>query len=581
MPQSLGERVADLLIAEGVQRFFSLPEVTFAKVHDALDRAGVKLIAPHHEAVAGYMAEAYAQLTGTIGVVGGSVGPGTMNLYTAVAHSHEEHLPVLYLGAERTLMARNSPRGSRFQAPPNLEVLRPVTKYAAIVEDPLEVDAIFHEAFRQLHSGTPGPVYIGLPFDLLLEERDFGPLLPPRSYRPASFVNTVGEAALDQALALLAGAERPLIIGGAGIRLARAQAAFRAFVEAAGCPVILSVSGRGVLPDTHPQLFDFGCGPGARITREADVIFVVGSSIGEKLGFGGHAYSRAQRNFPNHFAPEGNQTWIQLDRDPLVLGRNRPIELGLPGDMRLVLPRLTERLRGHGALANAAAVAALREQRTAYHEAFRAAYGQCDDVPVHPGRMMLEIQKTLPQDVVWVRDGGAISIWQMHLLHHPISEHLMAMKQGMLGTGLPYANGAALAVAGSGRRVCLVTGDGSLGFYAMELETAVRYGLPVVIVVAYDGGWSLEVPYYLHVCGRTFEVDHEFVRLDELARTVGAHGEFCERAGEIAPALERAFASGRPALVQVVIDRAANAFEMPHPGIWTRWHADKVAYVDG
>ncbi len=169
----------------------------------------------------------------------------------------------------------------------------------------------------------------------------------------------------------------------------------------------------------------------------------------------------------------------------------------------------------------------------------------------------------------------------MHLLHHPISEHLMAMKQGMLGTGLPYANGAALAVAGTGRRVCLVTGDGSFGFYAMELETAVRHKLPVVIVVAYDGGWSLEVPYYLHVCGRAFEVDHEFIRLDELARTIGAHGEFCERAEQIAPALQRAFDSGRPALVQIVIDRSANAFEMPYTEIWTHWHADKVAYVDG
>ncbi|HNC70542.1 MAG TPA: thiamine pyrophosphate-binding protein, partial [Pseudomonadales bacterium] len=487
-------------------------------------------------------------LTGTIGAVGGSVGPGTMNLYTAVAHSYEEHLPILYLGAERTLLARNSPRGSQFQAPPNLEVLRPVTKYAAIVEDPLEADAIFHEAFRQLHGGTPGPVYIGLPFDMLLEERDFGPLLPPRSYRPASFVDTVRDELLDETLALLRNACRPLIIGGAGIRLARAQQAFREFVEAAGCPVILSVSGRGVLPDTHPQLFDFGCGPGARITREADVIFVVGSSIGEKLGFGGHPYSRAQQNFPNHFAADGKQTWIQLDRDPLVLGRNRPIDLGLPADMRKVLPRLTARLRTHGALANAGDVAALREQRVAYHAHFREAYGNHDGVPVHPGRMMLEIQKALPENVVWVRDGGAVSVWQMHLLHHPISEHLMAMKQGMLGTGLPYANGAALAVAGSGRRVCLVTGDGSFGFYAMELETAVRHRLPVVIVVAYDGGWSLEVPYYLHVCGRTFEVDHEFIRLDELARTIGAHGEFCERAEQIAPALQRAFDSGRPAL---------------------------------
>lgn len=580
MERSLGERVADLLVAEGVSRFFSLPEVTFGKIHDALDRQGVKLIAPHHEAVAGYMAEAWSQLTGEIGVAGGSVGPGTMNLYTAIAHSHEEHLPVLYLGAERGKLARNSPRSSRFQAPPNLEVVRPVTKYAAIVEDPLEVDAIFHEAFRQLRTGTPGPVYIGLPFDLLLEEHDFGPLVPPERYRAGSFIDTLSESALGEALAMLRGARRPLVIGGAGIRLARAQAAFREFVEGLGCPVILSVSGRGVLPDTHPLLFDFACGPAEDITREADLIFAVGSAIGEKLGFGGHSYTRAQRGFPNRFAIDGSQRWIHLDRDPLVLGRNRPIDLGIQADMRHALPRLTAAIGGAPMPVSAWNMDALRERRMAYHARFRHEFGACSDVPVHPGRMMLEIQKALPGDAIWVRDGGAISIWQMHLLHHPISEHLMAMKQGMLGTGLPYANAAALAVHGSARRVCLVTGDGAFGFHAMELETAVRYELPVVIVVAYDGGWSLEVPYYLHVCGRTFEVDHRFMRLDEVARTMGAHGEFCEHPEEIEPAMRRAFASGKPALVQVVIDRNANAFAMPHVDIWTRWHADKSAYVD-
>src|ERR1700730_9267968 len=186
---TLGERIADLLVAEGSDIFFSLPEVTFGKLHQALDRQGVPLVAPHHEASAAYIAEAYAQMTGQIGVCGGSVGPGAMNLYTAIANSWEENLPILYLGSERTLMARNSPRRSRFQAPPNIDVVKPITKYAAIVEDPLQADDIFHEGFRHLRSGTPGPVYIGLPFDLLLEHREFGPVIRPEHYRPATLVH--------------------------------------------------------------------------------------------------------------------------------------------------------------------------------------------------------------------------------------------------------------------------------------------------------------------------------------------------------------------------------------------------------
>ncbi len=576
--ETLGEHIADLLVAEGVDKFFSLPEVTFGKLHDALDKRGVPLIAPHHEAVAGYMAEAYSQLTGQIGVVGGSVGPGTMNLYTAIAHSWEEHLPILYLGSERTLMSRNSPRRSRFQAPPNIDVVKPVTKYAAIVEDAMQADDIFREAFRQMRTGTPGPVYIGLPFDLLLEEHEFAELLSPQKYRPASFADTFPEHEIDKAVALLAGARRPLIIGGCGVRSARANKSFVAFVEAAGCPVILSFSGRGVLPHNHPQLFEYGCGPGIDISREADVIFVVGSAIGEKLGFGGHAYSPAQQGFPNYFGAPGTQTWIHLDRDPMTIGRNRPIDLALVGDMRVALPRLTGALERGGKLANAGQLGALKAQRDSYYAALYATVS--DSSPVHPGKMMLEIQKELPDDVIMVRDGGAISIWQMHFLNHNMSEHLMAMKQGMLGTGLPYANAAALVAKNDGRRVCLITGDGAFGFFAMELETAVRYQLPVVIIVGYDAGWSLEVPYYMHVCGRTFEVDHQFIRLDEMAQTIGAHGEFCDRPEQIAPAVRRAFESGKPSLVQVVIDREVNAYQMPNVHLWTRWHADKSVYVD-
>jgi acetolactate synthase I/II/III large subunit len=573
---SLGERIADLLVAEGIDRFFSLPEVTFGKLHDALDRRGVPLIAPHHETAAGYAAEAYAQIRGGIAVVGGAAGPGVMNLYPAIANSWAENLPILYLGSERTLMARNSPRRSQFQRPPNREVVQPITKFAAVLEDPHEADDLFQEAFRQLRTGTPGPCYIGLPFDLLLEERDFGPLAPPERYRPATFADTVSEADVERIAGLIGNARRPLIIGGSGLRVGGAREGFRALVEAAGCPVILTHGGRGMLPDTHPQLFELGIGPGKAIAREADLIFVAGSSIGEKLAFGGHPYSPAQSGFPNYFG-EG-QLWVQLDRDPAAIGRNRPVDHALVGDARKVLPRLAAALAKQTPAFDSDELARLQAERGDHQQSLRQGC-PTSGTPVHPGRFIIEVEKALPEDVILVRDGGATSIWQMNLIHHPISDHLKAFKHGNLGTGLPYAIGAALAAREDGRRVCLMTGDGSFGFYPMELETAVRYNLPIVTVVAYDAGWSLEVPYYQYVCGRTFEVDHEFIRLDDMARSMGAHGEYCDQPDQVAPAVERAFASGKPALVQVHIDRQANAYDMPHTEIWTKWHADKSVYV--
>lgn len=573
--ESLGERIAQLLVAEGVDKFFSLPEVTFGKLHHALHNLGVPLIAPHHETVAGYMAEAYAAFSGSIAVAGGACGPGVMNLYPAIANSFAENLPVLYLGSERSTLARNSPRHGKFQCPPNSEVVKPITKYAVVLDDPMQVDDIFHEAFRQLRQGAPGPVYVGLPFDLLLEEREFGPLVQPEHYRAASFVASVTDEAIERVAEMLAKARAPLIIGGAGIRNSASQALFKNLVEAARCPVILTFGGRGVLPDTHSQVFDYGIEPGASISKQADVILVVGSPIGEKIAFGGHPYSRAQENFPNYFGNEGEQQWIQLDLDASAIGRNRPVNVALPGDMRTILPRLTEALQRRK-ISPSLDVSSWQERRSTYYNALHASAG--DTTPIHPGRAVVELQAVLPKDTIVVRDGGAFSVWLQNCLHHDIGGYITAGKQGNLGTGVPYAMGVALSAHAAGRRVCLVTGDGAFGFYAMELETAVRYGLPIVIVVGYDAGWSLEVPYYMRVCGRTFEVDHTFMRFDDLARTMGAHGEFCETTSEIAPAIARAFASGKPALVQVVIDRQANAYEMPNSHIWTKWHADKSAY---
>ncbi|WP_415768983.1 thiamine pyrophosphate-binding protein [Pseudomonas sp. LB3P38] len=578
--QSLGERIADLLVAEGIDKFFSLPEVTFGKLHHALHDRGVPLIAPHHETASGFMAEAYAAFTGNISVVGANCGPGVINLYSAIANSWEEHLPVLYIGSERTSLARNSPRRSKFQCPPSIEVVRPMTKFAAVLENPMEADELFHEAFRQLRSGTPGPVYIGLPFDMLLEDRDFGELVPPQQYRPTTFEETVSDAQIERVASMLVQAKSPLLVGGTGIRNSGSQALFDELVLALQAPVILTASGRGVLADTHPYVFDLGLEPGASISRDADVIFAIGTPIGEKLGFGGYAYSNEQKGFPNYFGKHGTQRWIQLDLDPHNIGRNRPVEVGLAGDMRQILPRLIAALRRHQPLQHNAQVERWQAERQSRYADFCAQVATISSTPIHPGRAVLEVQKTLPEDVVLIRDGGAFSIWMHNYIQHSLGGFMFAGKLGNLGTGLPYALGASLAEANADKRVCLITGDGAFGFYPMEFETAVRYQLPIVIVVGYDQGWSLEVPYYMHVCGRTFEVDHAFVRLDDMARAMGGHGEFCETSEQIAPAMERAFASGKPAIVQVVIDREVNAYQMPNTHLWTRWHADKAVYSD-
>ncbi|HWI11784.1 MAG TPA: thiamine pyrophosphate-dependent enzyme, partial [Burkholderiaceae bacterium] len=392
-----------------------------------------------------------------------------------------------------------------------------------------------------------------------------------------SFVETVTENDIEQVAAELAGARLPVLVGGAGIRNSAAAPLFREFAESLKCPVVFTHGGRGVLPDTHPQVLDYGLEPGLTVTRDADVVFVVGSSIGEKIGFGGNPYFHGQEGFTNLFGERGRQRWIHLNQDVSAIGRNRDVDVALVGDMRRVLPRLTAALR-RSPVNGTPQLPAWQQQR---RERYRALFAEAPDMkPIHSGRMMVEIQKALPDDVVIINGGGAVNLWTQYYQCHNIAGQLKSSKLGNLGTGVPYAMGAALALREAGNRVCVLGGDGGFGFYPMELETAVRYQLPIVVIVGYDAGWSLEVPYYTYLTGMTFEVDHNFMRLDELARTMGAHGEFCETTDQIAPAVRRAFASGKPALVQVVIDRATNAYKIPNLDQVSRFHADKQVYVN-
>ncbi|MBW2942205.1 thiamine pyrophosphate-binding protein [Zhongshania aquimaris] len=569
--QTIGSRIADLLIHEGVDKLFTLPEVTFGDIHNRFVEREGRIIAGHHETACAYMAESYAQSTGNIAVTGGNCGPGASNLLPAVVHSDAEGLPVLYLGSERGLMARSSVRSPKFQCPNLVDMVKPVTKFAAILEHPEQVDELFYEAFRQMRYGRPGPVYLGLPFDMLREEYEFEALPAKNLYRPARIMPPSED--IKRVADILESAELPVLMPGAGVRISKTHELLQQLAEILKCPVVRTYGGRGTFPDTHSQVLDFGFGPGLEATQQADVILVVGSSIGEKLMFGDNLYFSEQEGFGDFFGSD--QTWIQVEKDPQVAGRNRLIDIALVGNIEDIIPELISELKLRQVRGCSEKLAVWQEQRRDIFQGYIEAAK--DITPVHPGRLILEAQKSIPDDAIIVSDGGSIFLWQQRYLNNKHSNFLATLKMGMLGVGLPYAIGAQLAEPG--KRVCLVTGDGAIGFYMMEFETAVRYQLPVVIVVAYDQGWALEVPYYEYRFGKTFEVDNEFVRMDRLAMEMGGHGEFCQTTDEIQPAMDRAFASGKPAIVQIVMDRRISAYEAPEADLIYKWHADKVAYI--
>ena len=196
--------------------------------------------------------------------------------------------------------------------------------------------------------------------------------------------------------------------------------------------------------------------------------------------------------------------------------------------------------------------------------------------PIHPGRLMVEARKAIPDDAVIVRDGGNTTLWELTYFEQRSHDYLWTSKFGHLGTGLPYAIGAKLAVGD--RPVALITGDSAFMFHVTEIETAVRHNLPVVVIVNYDRKWGMEVPGMSETLKREIAIEQSFVRMDKMAEAMGGHGEFVEETKDIAPAVERAFASGKPAVVQVVADERVNNSEMPNWKEFTRWYGDDGAY---
>jgi len=553
----VGARIADFLCNEGVDTLVSICDVSYNAVHRRAVERGMRVIAPRHEAAGVHMADALARMTGRPQVVMAGMGPGVANLVPGVVCASIENVPVVVLATQRTRSTMSAVRRGRFQFTPQIRLFEPVVKYAAVVDTARRIDEVLAEAFRHATTGRPGPVYVEIPQDVMTEAAAFSPLRPPHRYRLAP--QGAPQAAIEAAVVALREARMPLLIGGTGIHLARAHDAFRRLAEILGGPVLLTYGGRGALPETHPQVL-LPLGPGAEACQQADCILAVGTSLGESLAFGG----------PPQFAEEGRQRWILVERDPTAFGVNRAIDIPLVGDLREVLGQLLEALPRAGAFPVPPQLADWR----AVQQAFRSAYvdGAPDSVPVHPARAIAEARAAIPDDAVIVRDGGSTGLWEGFCNEQRSTDFLWTSKFGHLGTGLPYALGAQLAV-GPQRRVCLITGDSAFGFYPMELETAVRHSLPVVVIVNYDQHWGMEHAGQLADIGRLVECQTARVRLDHLARALGAHGEFVERTADVRPAVERAFATGRPAVVQVVTDARVNAYDAPGLEDFGGWYA--------
>lgn len=388
------QRMLELMEAEGIKTLFGIPDPCFASMFVTAEQRGWRVIAPHHEQAGGFMADGLWRMTGRPGVIIGNEGPGVANLLPAAICASKENTPTIFIGGQRERFFDQQVRRGHFQYTPQSKFFEAAMKYVGVIEYAEQVDEIFHEAFRQALSGTPGPVYIEYPQDHSFAMKKFGPLLPPEKYRMMH--QQADEASLKAAVTLLTEAKQPMIFLGTGVFSSRAHDIVAALVKALDCPVIQTPGANARLLDVADQSVAYATPTANETIAAADVVLALGTEIGEPVHYG------QGRHWAN-----GNtdRKWIYIERDPTAIGVNRPIDVPLIGDLRDVVPQLTHAIEAKGR------VRRMPEKFDEWNDAVNTEMALVIDAvpmgsPIHPIHFAVEATKVLPPDTVIVRDGG-------------------------------------------------------------------------------------------------------------------------------------------------------------------------------
>jgi acetolactate synthase-1/2/3 large subunit len=545
-----GELLLKCLKEEGITTLFGVLDGSYNAFLAKLETYGMRLIAPRHEAAAAHMAEAWARVRGEPAVVVGGIGPGAANMVSGIVTAFAEGSPVIAITGQRRRGIIYPDRGGSFQNVDLLGLYRPVTKFSAGVRDFRRLPELIRRAFREALSGRPGPVYLEIPEDVMRGPGDLGAVsvFGPDRYRGGR-LGAGDPALIARAADWLAGAERPFLHAGGGVAWAGAWAEFQALADHLSAAVTTTLGARGVVPEDHPRYFHpLNRAALGAARSEADVVLAVGSRLGELDAWG---------RGPSWGDPAA-QKLIHVDADPTAIGLNRPADLGIVADAQATLQALLREVRARtGPRPESAGFAKYRDLTAKWQaevdETLEMGTG------LNPGAMIKAARAFFPRDAVTVMDGGNTSLWStaFNPIYMPRS-FLYTAKFGHLGTGLPYAIGAKLAVPE--RPVYLITGDGALGFNIQELETARRHAANIVVIVSCDRGWGMERSSQLFAqVGAMIETElYPDIRYDQVAQAFGCHGEVVETVEQLAPALERAAAAGKPALIQALVDPMSN-----------------------
>jgi len=513
------------LVGAGVRHLFSLSGNQILSVYDATIEQPISILHTRHEAGAVHMADAWGRLTERPGVALVTAGPGHLNAISALYGALMSESPVV-------LLSGHAPKGQAgrgaFQEIDQVGAARPVTKAAWRVESAASMGEDMARALTIAASGRPGPVHLSLPGDLLEAKVAEAPAAAPAA--PGHEPTLIPDVTIAQILERLESARRPLIVVGPAMARAARGASVAAFSRATGIPALPVESPRGL---NDPWLH-----MAANIFAQADAVLLLGKRLDYGLRFGDAGVFAADRHI------------IQVDWDAAALAKDARVALSLVADPARVAERLAAEAAGrrwkHAAWGDE--VRAARNAVPPGWAALRAATSRS----IHPLRVGAALQPLLDRGAILVADGGEFGQWiqagceaRTRLINGP---------SGSIGSAIPMALGA--KAAHPDKLVIAALGDGTFGFHAFELDTAVRHGLPIVTVVGNDARWNAEHQLQLQHYGaeRTVGCELRPTRYDQVAAALGAHAEHVEYPGDLDTALERAVASGRPAVINVMID---------------------------
>ena len=530
--------IAEGLKEEGVETMFYIMGGPNFDLSIHADRLGIRLIDVRHEQAAAMMAHAYSRVTRKTGVCMGAGGPGALNLLTGIANAYLDACPVLALGGASSF---NLYELGDFQELDQVAIFKPVCKWTARIYEARRAKEYVHFAMVRARHGKPGPVYLDMPGNMLYEKVEEARVVPRPALKEMS-VPGPDSRSIERAVELLRNARKPILLTGSGIFWSGAGDEMRRFVETTGIPFFTSPQGRGMVPDDHPL-----CLLGARshAFRKADVVLVVGTRFNFIIGQGR----------PPRFS--GDAKFIQVDVDSEEIGRVQTVEVGIVGDAKAVFEQLTVAAHGRVSFGSDSPWVQELAARDRQSRDKTAPLLNSDQVPVHPFRLCREIRDFIPRDAILAVDGHEImNMSRQAIPSFTPGARLNPGPNGCMGVGLPFGLGA--KAAAPERTVVVLNGDGSLGLNLMELDTAVRHGLPVLVVVSNNAGWTARPKGNLRLPGRELG----YVRYDLIAQGFGAYGEFVEDPRAIRPALERGLKEvekGRPALINVVTEPTAMA----------------------